>query len=179
VHSNLITRITNAYPAFNVVLQNSVVWLSGYVVTSVMYFMTVTSCDAGLCKAQPCGCNLNLKGVRNPVWINYKFVWFEVLMAVTKKSTICYDMTPCNLVEVCRHFGATYCIHLQSWRISQAWIQLTLLSWTLLKKLPVVQLFKNSPTFYGTRRFIAVFTRAIHWSLSWASSNQSTPFHSL
>jgi hypothetical protein len=26
------------------------------------------------------------------------------------------------------------------------------------------------PNIYGTRRFIAVFTRALHWSLSWARS---------
>jgi hypothetical protein len=28
-----------------------------------------------------------------------------------------------------------------------------------------VQLLKNFPAFYGTRRFITVFTRALHWSL--------------
>jgi hypothetical protein len=33
------------------------------------------------------------------------------------------------------------------------------------------------PEFYGTRRFIAVFTRAVHWSLFWARSNQSIPSH--
>jgi hypothetical protein len=33
-----------------------------------------------------------------------------------------------------------------------------------------VQLFKNFPAFYGTRRFISVFTRALHWSLSCAIS---------
>jgi hypothetical protein len=31
--------------------------------------------------------------------------------------------------------------------------------------------------FYGTRRFIAVFTRARHWFLSWARWIQSTPAH--
>jgi hypothetical protein len=36
----------------------------------------------------------------------------------------------------------------------------------LLEKLPIVQLLKNFPAFYGTRRFITVFTRALHWSLS-------------
>jgi hypothetical protein len=30
----------------------------------------------------------------------------------------------------------------------------------------VQQLLKNFPAFYGTRRFITVFTRALHWSLS-------------
>jgi hypothetical protein len=43
-------------------------------------------------------------------------------------------------------------------------------SWALLEKPPVVQLLKNFPAFYGTRRFITVFTRALHWSLSWARS---------
>jgi hypothetical protein len=33
-------------------------------------------------------------------------------------------------------------------------------SWALLEKLSIVQLLKNLPAFYGTRRFITVFTRA-------------------
>jgi hypothetical protein len=40
-----------------------------------------------------------------------------------------------------------------------------------------VQLLKNFPAFYGTRRFITVFTRALHWSLSWPRSIQSIPSH--
>jgi hypothetical protein len=35
-----------------------------------------------------------------------------------------------------------------------------------LEKLPVVQLLKNFPAIYGTRTFITVFTRDLHWSLS-------------
>jgi hypothetical protein len=50
-------------------------------------------------------------------------------------------------------------------------------SWALLEKLPIVQPLKNFPTFYGTRRFITVFTRALHWSLSWARSIQSILSH--
>jgi hypothetical protein len=50
-------------------------------------------------------------------------------------------------------------------------------SWALLEKLSVLQLLKNFPPFYGTRRFITVFTRALHWSLSWAKSIQSIPSH--
>jgi hypothetical protein len=42
---------------------------------------------------------------------------------------------------------------------------------------PIVQLLKNFPAFYGTRRFITVFIRALHWSLSWARSIQSIPSH--
>jgi hypothetical protein len=34
----------------------------------------------------------------------------------------------------------------------------------LLEKLTVTQLVKKFPTFYGTGRFITVFTRARHWS---------------
>jgi hypothetical protein len=50
-------------------------------------------------------------------------------------------------------------------------------SWALLEKLPIVQLLKNFPAFYWTRKFITVFKRALHWSLSWARSIESTPCH--
>jgi hypothetical protein len=46
-------------------------------------------------------------------------------------------------------------------------------SWALLQKPPVVQVLKNFSTFYGTQRFITMFTRALHWSPSWARSIQS------
>jgi hypothetical protein len=37
-------------------------------------------------------------------------------------------------------------------------------SWSraLLEKPPIVQQLKNFPAFYGTRRYITVFTRALH-----------------
>jgi hypothetical protein len=50
-------------------------------------------------------------------------------------------------------------------------------SWDLLEKLPIVQPLKNFPAFYVTRRFVTVFTRAVHWSLSWARSIESIPSH--
>jgi hypothetical protein len=50
-------------------------------------------------------------------------------------------------------------------------------SWALLEKLPIVQPLKNFPAFYGTRRFITLFTRDLHWSLSWTRRTQSTPSH--
>jgi hypothetical protein len=50
-------------------------------------------------------------------------------------------------------------------------------SWALLEKPPTVQLLKNFPAFYGTRSFITVLTRALHWSLYWATSIQSIPSH--
>jgi len=33
------------------------------------------------------------------------------------------------------------------------------------------------PAFYRTWRFVTMFTRGCHWSLFWARSIQSTPFH--
>jgi hypothetical protein len=56
-------------------------------------------------------------------------------------------------------------------------IKLTPCSWALLEKPPVVQLLKNFPIFYGTRRFITVFTRALRWSLSSPRSVQPIPPH--
>jgi hypothetical protein len=52
-------------------------------------------------------------------------------------------------------------------------------SWAFLEKPPHVQKLKNFPAFYGNRRFITVFTRALHWSLSWARSIQSIPYHTI
>jgi hypothetical protein len=40
-----------------------------------------------------------------------------------------------------------------------------------------VQPLKNFPEFSGTRRFIILFIRALHWFLSWARSIQSIPSH--
>jgi hypothetical protein len=51
------------------------------------------------------------------------------------------------------------------------------LRWVLLEKLSIVQLLKNFPACYGIRRFITVFTRALHRSLFWARSIQSIPSH--
>ena len=51
---------------------------------------------------------------------------------------------------------------------------LTPWSRVLLEKQTGLQLVKNFPAFYGTRRFITALTSARHLSLSWASSIQST-----
>jgi hypothetical protein len=48
-------------------------------------------------------------------------------------------------------------------------------SWALLEEPPIVWPLKNFPSFYGTRRFNTVLTRALHWSLSWAISIHSIP----
>jgi hypothetical protein len=54
---------------------------------------------------------------------------------------------------------------------------LTLWRWAMFDNLPVVHLLKNFWTFYRTRRFISMFTRALHWSLSWATSIQYIQSH--
>jgi hypothetical protein len=36
---------------------------------------------------------------------------FEVLIAATMKGTIFWDVTPCSLVKVYRHFEGKYCPH--------------------------------------------------------------------
>jgi hypothetical protein len=40
-----------------------------------------------------------------------------------------------------------------------------------------VQPLKNFPAFHGTWRFINMFTRALHWSLSWTRWIQYIPSH--
>jgi hypothetical protein len=52
-------------------------------------------------------------------------------------------------------------------------------SWASLEKPPVVQLLKNFPTYYGTRRFITVFTTTLLFSLSCARWIESIPPHSI
>lgn len=44
-----------------------------------------------------------------------------------------------------------------------------------LKKLILIRLIKNSPTFYGTQRFIAVYRKVGQWLLFKVTRIQSTP----
>jgi hypothetical protein len=61
--------------------------------------------------------------------------------------------------------------------MSHLFTYLLLTSWSsvLHEKLTGLQLVKKFPAFYGTRRFITIFTIARHLSLSWANSIQSIP----
>jgi hypothetical protein len=55
-----------------------------------------------------------------------------------------------------------YCVHnLSSDKLIQSDFPILLLQ-ALLEEPPILQLLKNFPAFYGSRRF----TRALHWSLS-------------
>jgi hypothetical protein len=67
----------------------------------------------------------------------------------------------------CKRYLHLTCYH----SLTHSW------SWALLEMVPIVQLLNKFPAFYGTRRFITVFTRALHWSLS--SARSSHPILSL
>jgi hypothetical protein len=55
--------------------------------------------------------------------------------------------------------------------------QLILCSQVLFEKPPVAQLLKNFQKFNGTQKFSTMFTRALHWFLSWARWILSIPPH--
>jgi len=55
-------------------------------------------------------------------------------------------------------------------------LDLTPWSSVILDKLTVTQIVKKFPAFYWTPRFITVFTRARHWSLSLVSPHLPTQF---
>jgi hypothetical protein len=63
-------------------------------------------------------------------------------------------------------FALTICCHEYRPRNQNTYNSTNSMEPALFEKPPVVQLFKNFPAFYRTRRFITVFTRALHWSLS-------------
>jgi hypothetical protein len=66
---------------------------------------------------------------------------------------------------------------LNAYRNINKWIFTYLRSRALLEEPSIVQPLKNFAAFYGTRIFITVFTRALHWPLSWARSIRSIPSH--
>jgi hypothetical protein len=72
------------------------------------------------------------------------------------------NMSVCTTYGEQRKYICTILFHiLQKKRqsVTHSW------SWTPLEKVQIVQPLKKFPEFYGTRRFITVFTRALHWSL--------------
>jgi hypothetical protein len=56
-------------------------------------------------------------------------------------------------------------------------VSLTSWIWALLEKPPIVQLLKYFPAFNRTWRVVTMFTRALYWSISCATSIQSIPPH--
>jgi hypothetical protein len=91
----------------------------------------------------------------------------------------CYhvSMASCNYLVVCNKHNGTSKRKADSFlpaRSSIVTVQLTPWSRVLPEKLTRPELLKKFPAFYGTRRFITVFTTARHLSLSWTRSIQST-----
>jgi hypothetical protein len=82
-------------------------------------------------------------------------------------------------VQACSGIKATFWIvFLHQHLLQHYFSRYRLIPWSrdLLQNLTVMQLVNKSSTFYGTQRFITMFTTAHHWSLSWARCIQSTPF---
>jgi hypothetical protein len=85
------------------------------------------------------------------------------------KITVFWDVTPYSLIERYLCFRETSASvtragkAVASSEILETLYKSKLTSWSraLLEKAPVVQVLKNLPAFYGTRRFITVFTRSL------------------
>jgi hypothetical protein len=45
---------------------------------------------------------------------------FEILIVETTRIAIFWSVIPCSLIDVYRHFGGAYCLHLQVRIVSQA-----------------------------------------------------------
>jgi hypothetical protein len=79
-------------------------------------------------------------------------------------------------IQSCLHiilYPYTVCIYILSTHAAAKETVANSMSWALLEKTPVAQQLY----LFGIRRSIPVFTRAFHWSLSYARSIQSTPLH--
>jgi hypothetical protein len=95
--------------------------------------------------------------------------WCDTLVScLIRKEIVQFGDAYCNITkwkEIGDYSKTHMAEHTYSW------------SWALLEEPPILQLLKNFPAFYGTRSFITVFTRALHWSVYWARSIQSIPSH--
>jgi hypothetical protein len=106
-------------------------------------------------------------------WRNYWNTAISVYVAVGTLSTILADMfistgDPASFMKCIAESLSPKPV---GWQWGNAWkLRAHSLthsrSWALLEKLPIVQLLKNFPEFYGIRMFSTVFKRALHWSLS-------------
>jgi hypothetical protein len=83
----------------------------------------------------------------------------------------------CECCPVCRKRACDRLIPRPNSPTDCVYLLLYFRRWALLEKLPIVQPIKNFPAFYETRSFITMFTRALHWSLSWTRLIQSIPSH--
>jgi hypothetical protein len=89
--------------------------------------------------------------------LNSAFLFWKLLVEFLLGISEHFSMShSCSSSKIC--LSAKYATYL----LTYSW------SWALLEKPPIVQLLENFSAFYETRRFITVFTRALHWSLSLA-----------
>jgi hypothetical protein len=82
-----------------------------------------------------------------------------------------------NIVSISDLYSSIHLYHFSKcWRLSSGCTRHSLHGCGILfEKLTVPQLVKRILLLYGTRRFITVFTKARHWTLSWASRIQFAP----
>jgi hypothetical protein len=100
---------------------------------------------------------------------------------MTVKFVVFWDITLCSLKGSYQRFGGTFCLHLQGKEsymfpdLYQSWwgsfLSVNSMSYDLLEKTVASSI--NAAC--ESRTFIAVFTRACHWTMSRASWIQSIP----
>ena len=95
----------------------------------------------------------------------------------TSQKTHYLSATKANLLILFREIIAVYCENHMLKQIVHSVVNSPLIVFQITHSFlqPIVQLLKNFPSIYGTLRFITVFIRALHWSLSTARS--SIPLH--
>ena len=99
-------------------------------------------------------------------------------MAAVRKSLLKQIITPVERERTRNTYLPTYLLnYLCTFFLINLLYLLTPRSIVLLEMLTGSQLVKKFLAFYGTRKFITVFTSARHLSLSWANSIQSMPSH--
>jgi hypothetical protein len=80
------------------------------------------------------------------------YAGLEVLVVVTVKSTIFWDVAPYHLLEVYPCFRGIYCLHLQGQRVRQAacFLLITCLAYSLALKMEAVHPFRMLVNFHQT-----------------------------
>jgi hypothetical protein len=90
--------------------------------------------------------------------------------SIVESKRVCHiQMVQKETINFTR-LDSTHCV----W---QTYTELATWSWVLIEKLPVSQLLKNFPTFYGTRKFITYSQEPTIGSLP--KPDLSSPYHSI
>jgi hypothetical protein len=86
-----------------------------------------------------------------------------------ENKTLCQENTGLHNIRLYSILLLKFCSGKEIMHLVFISTQLILWNRDLLEKLTVAQLVNKFPTFYRTGRFITAFTRAHHWSPSWAT----------